>query len=101
MFISDDEVVYYGVKMLIAYMLSGSRDRHAFCKYELYAVCKLRIACNHPFRYASGRPPDSAALHPAADRRIRRRDIRSGNYRLYSCIFFNGILEKYKKKSWI
>ena len=23
MFISDDEVVYYGVKMLIAYMLSG------------------------------------------------------------------------------
>ena len=24
MFISDEEVIYYGVKMLIAYMLSGS-----------------------------------------------------------------------------
>ena len=76
-----------------------SCDRHAFCKYELYAVCKLRIACNHPFRYASGRPPDPAALHPAADRRIRRRDIRSGNYRLYRGGPFNGILEKYKKKA--
>lgn len=49
--------------------------------------------------YASGRPPDPAALHPAADRRIRRRDIRSGNYRLYRGGPFSGILEKYKKKA--
>ena len=30
---------------------------------------------------------------------IRRRDIRSGNYRLYRGGPFNGILEKYKKKA--
>ena len=38
LFISDGEVVYYGVKMLVAYMLSGPFIGILFVNYELHAV---------------------------------------------------------------
>ncbi len=97
MFISDDEVVYYGVKMLIAYMLSGPVIGMLFVNMNCMQSVNYALPATN-FPYASGHPPDPAALHPAADRRIRRRDLRSGNYRLYrvvlSAVFWRNIKKK-------
>lgn len=96
LFISDGEVVYYGVKMLIAYMLSGGH-RAVICQYELYAVSRKFISGDDTFRYASGTASDTAFVPVKCVYGVKRCHLRTGIDGLCSSYFVGCFMEENQK----
>ncbi len=98
MFISDDEVVYYGVKMLVAYMISGPVIGMLFVNMN----CMQSVNHSLPATILSVMRQGVLLIHFYMYYSFLgngRRNLWTIHYRLYSCIFISCSLEKYKKKA--
>lgn len=84
LFISDSDVIAYGVQMLIAYMLSGTVIGILFVNMNLYAVRGTCFPGDGPLRTEAGDPPDPAPVPAPGAVRAERRDpgtVGDGLYR--------------------
>ena len=82
LFINDKDVIYYGVKMLAAYMVSGPFIGILFCKYELHAVYWRCTSCNDSVGAPTGTSADSLTVSVECSVRIKRSHLRTGTYGL-------------------
>ena len=94
LFIQDEEVIMYGVRMLIAYMLSGPVHRDPVHEYELYAVCRKSVLGDYFIGASSGGTSDPAFISAKCAWWFNRRHLRAGTDGLYCSHFISFDVEK-------
>ena len=89
LFISDADVVHYGVLMLVAYMLSGPVIGLLFVNMNCMQSTGNALPCDYTFHPSSGIAFDSAIVSAQCIIRTEWCYLRTGTDRLYCSYFFD------------